>query len=385
MILISNNIQKYMDLPKDSVIRINMAWIKTIEELNELLYFNFDKKIFLDYPQGRTKPPVPLLLLQDAYNTIYRFGNIKYFAVSNIEDVENVLNIKNKLPKTVEFVPKIETLNGINNLKNLINKCEIKYIMLDKEDLYIDIKKDNDKFFNCIESIRNICKELNVKLLELEGVIFTQNIEEKIMDLNPNIDIYSDDLPIWERGQAGGRIRPIDRETLFKNLVEVSEVLKKYNIKHWISHGTMLGAYRDQNFIEWDDDADIGLDFSQREDPNFYKAVDELRGLGYFIPLGLSNIPITKDNAPYYDVNFIRDGEKIEGWFFEKKGDFYLYDEPRCKNDLKHPAKYYDELQDFNFRGHIFKIPNHVENWLVMMYNDGWKIPDKNKKYNNQK
>lgn len=201
-------------------------------------------------------------------------------------------------------------------------------------------------------------------------------------NLNPNLDVFSDKLVIWERGQMGGRTRPINRDILFKNLVDVHKILDKYNIKHWLSHGTMLGVYRDGNFIAWDDDVDIGLDFSQRE--LIKPALKELENMGFFIPEGDPNKPITKDNAPYYDTNFIRDGEKIEGWWFEKKGDFYVYDEKRCGNDLKHPAKYYDELQDFNFKGVSFKIPNHIENWLVMMYSSDWKIPQEGRKYNNQ-
>jgi hypothetical protein len=200
--------------------------------------------------------------------------------------------------------------------------------------------------------------------------------------LNPNLDIYSKDLVAWERGQAGGRTRPINRDVLFKNLLDVHTVLDKYNIKHWLSHGTMLGAYRENNFIEYDDDCDIGLDFSQRKE--IKPALKELRKLGFYIPEGNPTKPIDKDNTPYYDTVFIRDGEKIEGWWFEKKGDYYIYDQPRCGNDLKHPAKYYDELQSFVFRGVNFKIPNHIEDWLVMMYDASWKIPNKNKKYNNQ-
>lgn len=199
-------------------------------------------------------------------------------------------------------------------------------------------------------------------------------------DLNPNLDIWSKDLPIWERGQAGGRTRPIDRDALFRNLVEVSSCLTKHGIKHWLSHGTMLGAYRDQNFIAWDDDVDISLDFSQRK--QIYPVIDEMRAAGYIVTEGDPTRPIDKDNAPYYDTNFIRDGEKIEGWWFEKEGDFYVYDKPRCGYSLKHPAKYYDDLQDFVFRGVTFKIPNHIEDWLTMMYDANWRIPNKDKKYN---
>lgn len=202
------------------------------------------------------------------------------------------------------------------------------------------------------------------------------------MKINPNYDAFGKDVVSWEYGQEGGKSRLLNRDTLLKNLVEVRDVFNKYDIKHCLSHGTCLGAIRENNFIAWDDDADIWLDFSQR--PLFNMVAKDLRKLGYWVPVSDPNKPISKNNAPYYDFVAIKGGEKIEGWFFEKKGDFYIYDEPRCGNDLKHPAKFYNQLQYFDLRGYRFCIPNFVEEYLELMYGEGWGIPDPNKKYNNQ-
>lgn len=203
------------------------------------------------------------------------------------------------------------------------------------------------------------------------------------MKLNPNLDIFSKDLPCWERGQAGGRTRPMDRDVLFTNLVEIHNVFNKHGIRHWLSHGTCLGVIRDGNFIEWDDDADIGLDFSDRK--KIEPALRELQRRGFYIPPCDPSKPVATENAPYYDMVAIRDGEKVEGWFFEKKGDFYIYDQPRCGNDLKHPAEYYETLDSYDFKGVQFNIPQNISDWLVMMYGDNWYIPNKQRKYNLQK
>lgn len=172
MILISNNLQKYMNLPIEVVIRINMAWVNNIEDLEKIIIENKDRKIYLDYPQNRKKFPRPILKIEDGYVLCQKFENIKYFAVSNIEDVDNVKTIQANLPSRVEFVPKIETLNGIKNLGTLIYECNLHYIMLDKEDLLIDVDSNNEEFFKCVKHIEGICAGLRVTLLELQGVTF---------------------------------------------------------------------------------------------------------------------------------------------------------------------------------------------------------------------
>ena len=43
-------------------------------------------------------------------------------------------------------------------------------------------------------------------------------------------------------------------------LLELKELLDKNNISFWLQSGTLLGAYRDNNFIKWDNaDIDLGL------------------------------------------------------------------------------------------------------------------------------
>ena len=173
MILISNHL---LTLPEfrnidNVVVRINMAYVKDIKELHKFLDIDYD--VFLDYPKGRTKPPVPTLSLTDAIETIKKYPNVKYFASSNIEDASEVNTICDMIPERVSFVPKIETCKGVLNLEKIFEGGRVKHIMLDTEDLYTNIKNDVPFYTYLIDRVKNSCDKYDIKLLELYGVVFS--------------------------------------------------------------------------------------------------------------------------------------------------------------------------------------------------------------------
>ena len=172
MLLISNHLLTLNQFKnvEDVVVRINMAHVKDLRELKT--FVNRDYDVFLDYPKGRTKPPVPSLSLTDAITFTHKYDNIKYFATSNIEEVAEVDLICDMLPEHVSFVPKIETLKGVLNLNKLFDTEKIFHIMLDSEDLYTDIRNDVELFLNLKERVKNTCTDYGVELLQLYGVVF---------------------------------------------------------------------------------------------------------------------------------------------------------------------------------------------------------------------
>ena len=121
MILLSNHLLTLDEFKnvENVVVRINMAHVKDANELKK--FVSVDNDIFLDYPKGRTKPPIPSLSFTEAIDMVTKYKNIKYFATSNIEEVSEVNLICEMLPDGVSFVPKIETLRGVLNLNNLFD------------------------------------------------------------------------------------------------------------------------------------------------------------------------------------------------------------------------------------------------------------------------
>lgn len=173
MIIVSNHLfaTTHINFPKDVVVRVNLAWMKDKKTALATLK-GIKHDIYLDYPQGRSKPPKPVLTLAEAIGIAKKFKNVKYFAVSNVEDPVEVKKIRKALPRGIEFVPKIETKRGVRNIPAIAKAGRIKYAMLDKEDLYVDVGRDQDIYEILNGAARTHAKSCGVHLLELHGVVF---------------------------------------------------------------------------------------------------------------------------------------------------------------------------------------------------------------------
>ena len=207
------------------------------------------------------------------------------------------------------------------------------------------------------------------------------------MDLNPNLDVCGENVPLWERYQQGGRKRPLNNELMYLSLVQVSKVLNNHGVRWFASHGSCLGLIRGDGApsLPWDDDFDISMYFEQR--PMLEAVYNDLRSLGFYCPPSDPTKPMDpKSNSPYYDMVAIHQswGEKIEGWFFEKIGNERIYDYPRCKRLLAFPESFFENLGSVKFRDLVIPIPSNVEDYLVRMYGLTWNKVDKNKKYQRQ-
>jgi len=168
MTIISNNLIGKMPIAQDAIVRINLAWVPNREEALRLLS-GTHHDIYLDYPDGRNKPPRPTITLTEAIN-LAKHPRVKYFAISNADNPEKLKKLSDRLSKNVTLVPKIETIMGVKCIRGMI-KVGIKVLMLDKEDLYTDVDCYSEEFNNLIEEARSYKDE--VEMLELQGVVFS--------------------------------------------------------------------------------------------------------------------------------------------------------------------------------------------------------------------
>ena len=181
MILISQNMENYnLTLPKEAILRINLAWCNSLKELEIKLAKNKKSEFFIDLPVGRIKPPNNSYSLDDMIPIIEANPCIKYLAVSNVENKNDLQPFLEKLPDYINIVPKIESQKAVLNIKEICDslKTEKKIIMLDHNDLFSSIihnNEDKNKFQEHIKSLIDFCNANSISLLRTVGVVFSDD------------------------------------------------------------------------------------------------------------------------------------------------------------------------------------------------------------------
>jgi len=180
MFLVSQNLLNYdMDFPEDTVLRVNLAWVDSIEKLEETLSIS-KSDFFIDLPSGRIKPPNNKYEIEDLLPVFRRYNNVKFLAISNVETASVVNDYRQLVNDQLIIVPKIETIKGIKNIEVIGSSLsEKKYIMLDHDDLFTNVVKNGEGpnyFIELVDDLVDFCKKSDICLLRARGIIFSNEI-----------------------------------------------------------------------------------------------------------------------------------------------------------------------------------------------------------------
>lgn len=145
-----------------------------------------------------------------------------------------------------------------------------------------------------------------------------------------------------------------------ENLFLVADVLDKFKIRYGLIYGTLLGAIRDGDFIDWDEDIDI---FVLNEDRVlFLSLLFDLRVLGFEVARYSNDL-----------LSLIREDDYIDFYFFRK-----TFLGRACGPD-KLPHKFFKALGTISFLGRNFPTIGHQISFLEHAYGQNWATPIKNK------
>lgn len=137
-----------------------------------------------------------------------------------------------------------------------------------------------------------------------------------------------------------------------KNIVDLTKILKKYNIEFWLQGRTLLGIYQYGKLLK-DHDDDIGLwieDFKLFQN----EIITEL------LQSGFSIIRITEGI-----VSFIRDDRYIDICLFYRKKKKVGYEHKLF------PEIHFNSFVKITYNGEMLYIPQKTDKLLKVMYNNG--------------
>lgn len=150
----------------------------------------------------------------------------------------------------------------------------------------------------------------------------------------------------------------LDKEKAFENLRLFKEIADRNAFKFFLAYGTLLGAAREKDFIDHDEDIDLGADYQDVD--NFLSMLFELRDNGFEV-------------ARWDDrglISIIRNNEYIDIYFFKKYNDKLMIN---CGEPL--PIKFIENQADVEFKGVLFSAPADIEGVLGFWYGKDWRTP----------
>ncbi len=166
----------------------------------------------------------------------------------------------------------------------------------------------------------------------------------------------------------------IDTNRASEVLSGVADILEEMGIQYWIDSGTLLGAYRDKDFIPYDHDIDIRILPNQIADERIGELVSKLWEFGFHVIVSnygkrAEMICLNTDKNPfmldlkfaYWDDNYL--------WMYCWRQPFAI-DEPRVHC---YPRKFFEKLTSIELRGRKYPAPSPIRKYIAHHYGEDWQ------------
>jgi phosphorylcholine metabolism protein LicD len=167
----------------------------------------------------------------------------------------------------------------------------------------------------------------------------------------------------------------LNTEVAIKNLKDLDNICRKNNRNCWIQDGTLLGYYRENNFIDHDLDTDMGMMYKDLSIKILEEAKEigfEYRFIGFIDECG--------------QLVFKRNGVKTDIFLYytKKNQDIIYHSAYTTINKIDRRIDYYYEkfnTKEINFLGCNLLVPSDELKFIITKYGENWNIPDKNWDY----
>ena len=165
----------------------------------------------------------------------------------------------------------------------------------------------------------------------------------------------------------------------FEEILNVvySSDLKDYNI--WLDFGTLLGYYRENDFISHDLDMDFGVQVSSFEE---FEVVEK-----YLINNGFNRTKEFYFNKNLVELSYSYKGLNVDFIIYNKENDRVSSDTIFfMTNALGNPTRYevyhyeipFSGLKGCYFKGMKVKVPDNTQEYLRTLYGEDFETPNTN-------
>ena len=160
----------------------------------------------------------------------------------------------------------------------------------------------------------------------------------------------------------------------YQILQEFLDITNHLNLRFCITGGTLLGIFRDGDFIEWDDDIDCDclLDDVAGKEGELIEAMQNHKYI------------VRYQGGSWPKFSFFKNGEKLSlGILIPSKSKKWV-----LRPEYKYPMHHFAEYEQLNFKSLDVFLPNNPEGYLRHTYGANWRIPivsDKEADYMNIK
>ncbi len=168
---------------------------------------------------------------------------------------------------------------------------------------------------------------------------------------------------------GGGNEGNNDFESKTKNLLDVKVILDDLKIPFFLTHGALLGAYRDKDWIKWDDDTELDI-FDDIFQYHYNEICCKFMEDG-FIVRGRA-IKSKGKQGEKINIYRYRESISVRGVYLDPNYEQGKY---RLTNVFQYLKKFYENPEEIEFKGVTFLAPGPIEDFLEYRYGKSWKTP----------